>query len=233
MPDPRPPGTLVRMTDLNQLWPPDGIVLQTPRLRLAVIGESDFPEAVEAILAGIHDPAVMPFGMPWTDAPPDELVPNSLRHWWSIRGAVAPDAWTLPFAIRRDGRFVGIQNLQATNFAVTRTVSSGSWLTRSAQGDGVGTEMRAAILLLAFDHLGAEFACTSAFVDNPASNGVSRKLGYTENGVSVQQRRPGERGEHQHYRMTSGRFNRPDWTLQVDGLEPCRAMLGAAIPSPR
>lgn len=233
MPDPPRPGTLVGMTDLAQLWPPDGIVLQTPRLRLAVIGESDFPEAVDAILAGIDDPAVMPFGTPWTDAPPDELVPNSLRHWWSTRGAVAPDGWTLPFAIRRDGRFIGIQDLRATNFAVTRTVSSGSWLTRSAQGDGVGVEMRAAILLLAFDHLGAEFACTGTFVDNPASNGVTRKLGYTENGLEVLQRRPGERAAHQNYRLAAVQLNRPDWTLQVDGLEPCRPMLGAAIPSPR
>ncbi|MDQ6659003.1 MAG: hypothetical protein M3Z00_12425 [Actinomycetota bacterium] len=69
------------MTDLTGYWPPDGIVLQTRRLRLTVIRESDFPEAIDAILAGIHDPATMPFGFPWTDAAPAELVPNALRHW--------------------------------------------------------------------------------------------------------------------------------------------------------
>lgn len=215
------------MTDLTQYWPPDGIVLQTRRLRLTVIREADFPEAIDAILAGIHNPATMPFGIPWTDAAPAELVPNALRYWWSTRGAVAPDDWKLMFAIRHDGHFVGVQEVRARNFAVTRTVSSGSWLTRSAQGAGVGAEMRAAILLLAFDHLGAQWATTSAFVDNPASNAVSGKLGYRENGLSVQQRRPGERAAHQHYRVTPEQLNRPDWTLQVAGLPPCLQMLGA------
>ncbi|MDQ2848873.1 MAG: hypothetical protein M3Y77_21640, partial [Actinomycetota bacterium] len=74
-------GTLVRMTDLTQYWPSAGIVLQTRRLRLTGMRESDFPEAIDAILAGIHDPAAMPFGIPWTDAAPAELVPNALRHW--------------------------------------------------------------------------------------------------------------------------------------------------------
>ena len=42
--------------------------------------------------------------------------------------------------------------------------------------------MRAAVLGFAFDGLGAQVAETSAFLDNAASNGVSRALGYEENG---------------------------------------------------
>ena len=42
--------------------------------------------------------------------------------------------------------------------------------------------MRAAVLGFAFDGLGAQVAETGAFLDNGASNGVSRALGYEENG---------------------------------------------------
>jgi RimJ/RimL family protein N-acetyltransferase len=43
--------------------------------------------------------------------------------------------------------------------------------------------MRAAAL--AFEGLDASYACSSAFEDNPASLGVSRKLGYTFDGMQV------------------------------------------------
>ena len=47
--------------------------------------------------------------------------------------------------------------------------------------------MRAAALaLLAFDGLGAEFAVSAAFAHNAASLGVSRKLGYRPDGIERQ-----------------------------------------------
>ena len=61
-------------------------------------------------------------------------------------------------------------------------MDTGSWLGRRFQGRGLGKEMRAAVLGFAFDGLGAEVAETSAFLDNLPSNGVSRALGYEENG---------------------------------------------------
>ena len=39
------------------------------------------------------------------------------------------------------------------------------------------------MLAFAFDGLGARVAETEAFLDNAASNGVSRSLGYEENGL--------------------------------------------------
>ena len=47
-----------------------------------------------------------------------------------------------------------------------------------ARGTGLGKAMRRAVLSLAFDHLGARAAITSAWHDNHASLGVSRSLGY-------------------------------------------------------
>ena len=70
-----------------------------------------------------------------------------------------------------------------------RSVSSGSWLTASAQGRGLGVEMRAAVLHLAFAGLGALEAQTSAWIDNPASQRVSLRLGYVHEGQQLLARR--------------------------------------------
>jgi RimJ/RimL family protein N-acetyltransferase len=66
-----------------------------------------------------------------------------------------------------------------------RTANSGSWLARAFHGRGIGTEMPAALLALAFDGLGAHCATTGAFEDDPASARVSQKLGYAETGIQI------------------------------------------------
>lgn len=77
----------------------------------------------------------------------------------------------------------GFQDLFATHLPVTRAVETGSWLTRRAQGRGIGKEMRAAVLHLAFEGLGAVEAYSASFEDNPASQAVSRANGYEANGT--------------------------------------------------
>ena len=113
------------------------------------------------------------------------------RYFWRERAAVVPGTWMLNFAVLEDGVPIGVQDLRAVDFTPLRTVSTGSWLTRSRQGDGLGTEMRVAVLAFAFDHLGAEVAESGALDWNEASLGVSRKLGYRDNGVKRVTARPG------------------------------------------
>ena len=74
---------------------------------------------------------------------------------------------------------------------VTRTAETGSWLGLEHQHGGVGTRMRLMILHLLFEGLDAQHATSSAFVDNPGSSGVSRRIGYRENGVLHQARAGG------------------------------------------
>ena len=62
-----------------------------------------------------------------------------------------------------------MQDLIGINFAVLGTVSTFSWLQPSFRRRGLGTEMRAAILHLAFAGLGAGEASSEAFADNDAS----------------------------------------------------------------
>jgi RimJ/RimL family protein N-acetyltransferase len=211
---------------LAAYWPIFGLRLATPRLVLTPLQDADLPEIMELILAGIHEPDRMPFALPWTDAPRDEMVANALRHYWSTRASSTPDDWAVPFMIRRKGELVGMQDLTGRNFAVTRTVSTGSWLGSAFQGQGIGTEMRSAVVQFAFDHLTADRADSGAFTDNAQSLAVSRKLGYRPDGTAVLQRRPGERAVEQRLTVDRTTFVRPDWMVQVRGLPACRSFFG-------
>jgi RimJ/RimL family protein N-acetyltransferase len=124
-----------------------------------------------------------------------------------------------------DGRVVGCQDVVAESFAATRTLTSGSWLTRSAQGRGLGHEMRAAVLLLAFDHLGAEVAESAALAWNARSIRVSEALGYQPNGAHRIVGPDGASVEELRFRVTPETLVRPEWTLGVAGLDGARAIL--------
>ena len=218
------------MPELSQVWPLFGLRLGTPRLTLSYAADDDLAEVVALARAGIHPPDRMPFGLPWTLADPDELGPQTLQYFWRTRAETRPDSWSLAFVVRRGTVAVGIQDVRADRFALRRTVSTGSWLGRPFQGQGIGTEMRAAVLTFAFDELGAQRAESGAFVDNPASRAVSARLGYVENGIRLKERREGEAVEHIDFVLTPETFVRPSWKLDVQGLRACRVQLGINRP---
>jgi RimJ/RimL family protein N-acetyltransferase len=201
------------------------LVLRTPRLELRPDDDAGLFELAEEARLGVHPPELMPFLAPWTDAEPDERALATVRWHWRMRAELAPQRWQLSFLIRVDGRVVGHQGVSGTDFAVTREIDTGSWIGHRHQGRGIGTEMRAAVLMFAFDHLGATRARSGAFLDNAASLRVSEKLGYRRDGIEVFARR-GERAENVRLVVTPGTFRRPSWTLHVEGLEACRPMLG-------
>jgi len=212
------------MEEIPDPWPLRHLVLRTPRLELRPDDDAGLLELVDLAHRGIHPPDQMPFLFPWTDQPKDVLGRNTVQYHWAKRAAVGPDAWSVHFLIRHEGTVIGTQELRGEDFAVTRLVRSGSWLGRDHQGQGLGTEMRAAVLLFAFDHLGARQAQSEAFVDNPRSLAVSRKLGYRDNGRTTQARR-GEPAEEQCFVIEPDQFIRPEWTLEVSGLEDCLPLL--------
>lgn len=128
----------------------------------------------------------------------------------------------------RDGAVVGTQGIAGRDFGVLREVRTGSWLGRRYQGQGIGTQMRAAVLHLAFEGLQAQHAVSGAFEDNPASLGVSRKLGSRDDGIEwhVVRGRPALT-----HRL---RLTRSDWQtartvpVQINGLQPCLPHFGLA-----
>jgi len=148
-----------------------------------------------------------------------------VQRTWHHRGSWSPSSWCLDLAVEVSGQLVGLQALEADDFAKLRTVDSGSWLAVHARGRGTAVAMRTAILGLAFDHLGAVAAISSARVDNAPSLAVSRRLGYVENGVSLTDSPTGV-VELQHLRLT-----RESWAahpVKVTGLDACLAWFGVS-----
>lgn len=214
--------------ELTDVWPLFGLEIETPRLRLRPVRDIDLPGLSEAALDGIHDAERMPFGYPWTDAPAEDLPANLAQYQWSLRNRVSAENWSIAFAVIAEDRVIGAQDLSAYGFADRRTVNTGSWLTRSMHGRGLGTEMRAGLLLFAFDVLGAEWAESSATSWNLPSLRVSEKLGYRENGVSRAAPRHGEAVDEQRVRLAVSDFVRPDWSIVVRGQEAAVRQLGIA-----
>ena len=205
-------------------WPLFDLRIRTPRLVLRVPTDDDFPALLDAIDAGVHDPAVMPFSVAWTDAEPDVRRRGAVQHWWRQRAEWTAEKWDLSLAVDLDGELVGIQGVHTEQFPVLRTISTGSWLTARHQGKGIGKEMRSAALQFAFAVLGAEVAESAAFDDNPTSLAVSRALGYEPDGES----RAAPRGEAR--RILRLRLPRERWVcrydVEFDGVAECLPLFG-------
>ncbi len=207
-------------------WPLRHLVLRTPLLTLRPDDDSGLDKLAALALRGVHLPEEMPFLSPWTDQAPDDLVRSVVQYHWGARSRLTPSDWRINFLVRRDNRVIGTQGLLAKDFAITGEVSTGSWLGAAYQRRGFGTEMRAAVLLLAFDHLGATIARSGAFADNPASLRLSEKLGYRRDGANTYARR-GTAATEIRLVLEPAHFVRPEWTLEVEGLDGCRKLLGA------
>jgi RimJ/RimL family protein N-acetyltransferase len=212
----------------NPYWPLFDLVVRTARLEIRYPDDELLVELAGLAAKGIHDPASMPFLRPWTRAASPDLERAALRHWWESRAAWTPERWNFVGAVLVDGRPVGIQAMHADAFAVTRVVSTGSWLGLEHQGRGFGREMRAGVLHLAFAGLGAAVACSGAFDDNPASLGVSRALGYVENGDEIHDRegKPAREIRLKLERDVWERTARSD--VEVEGLDACLDWFGVA-----
>ncbi len=211
----------------NPYWPMFDIRLTTPDLELRHLTEADLgtlaglmPEDVE------QDPASTTY---------DGLDPDRNRgvvvhqDYWRARGSWKPESWALSFGVFGDGELLGYQGLEGDDFAALRTVDSSSFLVSAARGRGLGKQMRAAVLALAFGPLEARFAVTSAWTDNHASLGVSRAVGYVDNGVTAHRRGDGA-GEMAHLRLTRERWAGSGWPEQVTmaGVDGCLPFFGLA-----
>lgn len=176
---------------LAPIWPPARIRITTNRLELRMPTDEDIAALPALIGEGIYDPSTMPFASPWAEQPAPRSAEMSMQWHLKQRAEWTPQRWSLLLLVYVDGQIAGAQDVGARDFAIRRTVDSGSWLGRRFQGAGLGTEMRHAMLSFAFEGLGAAVAQSDAWVDNPASIRVSEKCGYVANGVDVAVRRRG------------------------------------------
>jgi RimJ/RimL family protein N-acetyltransferase len=187
--------------------------------------DDDLLELVRVARSGILQEGRSYFAVPWHELPSPAFERQFLLHWWVSRGSWRPTDWTLGFAIVVDGRPIGIQDISGRNFAVRRTVVTASWLGLEHQGRGYGTEMRAAVLKLAFDGLGAQVAESGYFEGNSASARVSDKLGYVPNGEDIWAV-SGERIVENRLRVSRESWQRDLVPVTIEGLEPCLKLFG-------
>ncbi|MGA5134550.1 GNAT family N-acetyltransferase [Streptomyces olivoreticuli] len=164
-------------------WPITDLELSTPDLVLRLPSDTELDELAQVAAEGVVPDGAVYFPQPWASAPSAERARNVVQnHWWA-RGDWNRDNWRLLLAVFHDGQVIGQQNLSARDFAITGEARTGFWLGRRFQGQGYGTQMRAAALALAFNGLDAARVTSTAFADNAASRAVSLKFGYRPNGV--------------------------------------------------
>ena len=196
--------------------------LCTPRLELRLPTSPELAQLREVALAGVHPPEFMPFAIAWTDDP--ELGEFAAYHEQQRR-QWSTETWHLELGVWLGEEPVGVQAVMSERFREMRTVGTGSWLGQRFQRHGVGTEMRTAVLELAFRGLGAETARSGAIDGNVASLRVSEKLGYRQVGRSTVAPRGVAVG---HADLEVRREDwRPPVLVEIYGLKPCLPLFGA------
>jgi len=207
------------------------VEVRTPRLTLAGATDDLLERLVPVIREGVVSAGHMPFDDPmslYEDSPQREW--KWLRAIWAGRARVDPQRWRIYFVVMVEGSPIGMQDLIGIDFAALGTVSTFSWLQPSFRRRGLGTEMRSAILHLAFDGLDAREASSEAFTDNEASNAVSRALGYEPNGTTWATRRGNPA------LLTAWKLTRKNWErsrrddIQLTGVEASLPVLGLDRP---
>jgi RimJ/RimL family protein N-acetyltransferase/predicted GNAT family acetyltransferase len=186
--------------------------IRTPRLELRLATVAELRGLYRVAAAGVHDPAVMPMTVPWTDSLDEDGF--LAYHHDELAGSTRED-WRLNLIVFLDRRPIGSQGIGSS---APRRVATGSWLGQAYHGRGYGAEMRSAVLSFAFDVLGVEAAASSAWVENPASLRISQKLGYHRVGSHVVSPR-GEPLEHVDLELRREDF-RPLVAADIEGFDP-------------
>ena len=184
--------------------------LRTPRLELRLATVIELRQLYQVAAAGIHDPGFMPFEIRLDGRPGRGGLPR-LRTSRTL-AAFSPETGELGLVAFHDGRPIGVQ---ACWRSVRRRPDGGHRLLarRACQGRGLGTEMRAAVLTLAFDGLGGASArAPGAIAGQPT---VARRL--------AQARVRGHRGRHGQPPRHPGQHTTTSSSRASASAHPCRS----------
>ncbi|GLY98987.1 GNAT family protein [Actinoplanes sp. NBRC 103695] len=211
-------------------WPLSDLRIAVGRWELRLPDERELGEFARSV-AGEYNASVP--AQSKADDSPDERARRVMQDHWRTRSEWSPEFWKLDLFAFEDGRVLGQQRLIGEHFAVLGEVTTGSVLRPDRRGAGIGTAMRAAILHLAFEELGALWANTGAEPGNAASLGVTAKFGYEPNG----HRRMNMHGtvlDTAIFRLSAQRWR--DWAaafdVEVTGLDGLHALFGAKALRP-
>jgi RimJ/RimL family protein N-acetyltransferase len=145
-----------------------------PRVRLEPFAERH----LAAVAQLIEDPIVLHFsGVP--EPPPADFPRRWLARYETARSLGSGEGFA---ALDDDGRFVGL----ALAPAIDREggeIELGYIVAAAFRGRGYGTAILRALTTWAFEHAGAQRIVLIIDVDNPASERVAERCGYTREGV--------------------------------------------------
>ena len=158
-------------------WPHPAYAIRTPRLVLRCYERSDVDAAHEAVIAHAED---LRRWMPWVhNEPVDrrdrvEMMRRFRGHFdlgiEFVYGIFDP----------RDGSYLGGCGLHPR---AHRILEIGYWIVPPRWGQGLATEVAAALTRVGFEVLGADRLEIRIDPDNARSLAVPRKLGYREEGT--------------------------------------------------
>ena len=202
--------------------------LRSERLVLRLPTDDDLVRLLALAKAGIHRPGEMPFGVAWSTLPSPAFERGFMQHHWRHRAALVAGA-LVPQPDGRAGRASrsAPQSIDAEEFAVHRTVHTGSWLGRAFQGRGFGKEMRAAVLAL---RVRRPRRAGRRDRGVPRQRGLERRLAIARlRAERVRQPRPGGRRARDpavpdDARAAGGRGRAAP--VAIEGLDACREMFG-------
>lgn len=205
------------------VWPFFDLRIRSGEVLLRGITDADLPALLDALPDDLEmNPANERFT---TLSTREDRHRQLVAEIWKHRGTWSPQSWCLDLAVEVGGRVVGVQALEGDQFPLLRTVDSFSWLSTDVRGRGLATQMRAGVLALAFEHLGAEVAVSSARTDNVPSLAVSYRLGYADNGLSRTVTPTGP-FDLQHVRLTRDAWHENGRTAEMSGVEACLPWFG-------
>lgn len=135
--------------------------------------------------------------MPWA---PGQTLDGTREFIRTSRRQLA-DNQGFQVAIVEDGQIIGCAGYHRIDWD-NRQTSIGYWIAESAQGRGTATRVARALVDYAFDGWDLNRVEIRAGVDNARSRAVIDRLGFTEEGVSRQAERVGDRWiDHVVYSM--------------------------------
>ncbi len=206
-------------------WPLFDLRVRTPRLTLRLARDEELLALAERVAGRLLVPEQAAFMGAWTQLASPAFEREVMRRHWSWRANWNVRDWRLPLGIYEGDELLGGVDAWASDFPVLRSALTGSWLVAEARGRGLGKEARAAMLQLCFAGLGARVVRSVAHPDNAASVGVSRSLGYREDGTTTSLAGEVEAVEALRFKLTRERWQARD-DIELSGLEGCADLFG-------
>jgi len=159
-------------------WPHPAYSIRTPRLVLRCYERSDVDAVHEAVIEHADD--LRPW-MPWVQNEPVERS-DRVEMVRRFRGHFDLGIeFVYGIFDRRGGDYLGGCGLHPRTGH--RTLEIGYWIAPPRWGQGLATEVAAALTRVAFEVLGADRVEIRIDPDNDRSLAVARKLGYREEGT--------------------------------------------------